>query len=70
LFDAPANAIDYIDVVAADHTYDTWYDDKTLTFTTDTDADGTDEVEYFLAFYTNGPINQYKLTQPEVAAIA
>ena len=66
LYLTPANAEDYIDIPASTHTYDTWYDDKTLTFTT-----SADESEgYFLAFYIEGDDKQFKITQPVVAAVA
>ena len=66
LMNAPENAEDYIDVVAADHTYDTWYDDKTLTFTTSAFA----EELYFLAFYVVSGGHQFKITQPVVTVVA
>jgi hypothetical protein len=62
LYTTPANALDYLDCLASSHTYDTWYDSKTLTFTTTSDE--TDE--YFLVFYNKGATVNFKITKPSV----
>jgi len=64
LYTTPANALDYADYLSVDHTYNTWYDGKTLTFTTSAD----DNAEYFLAFYSLDDIVNFKITKPVIAA--
>lgn len=62
LYTTPANALAYSDYTSASHTYDTWYDDKTLTFTTTSDIND----EYFLVFYMTSTYNNFKITTPVI----
>jgi hypothetical protein len=62
LYTTPANALDYFDCLASTHTYNTWYDDKILTFTTSSDEND----EYFLVFYNKGSTVNFKITEPSV----
>jgi len=63
LRDTPANALGYINCLANEHSTDTWYDNKTVTFTTTADPD----VEYYFVYYMAAYYQSFKITKPEIS---